>query len=139
MIIGIGTDIVDMRRIEAALDRFGNRFRTRIYSSRELQLAGHMKDTVGFLAKRWAAKEACSKALGTGMRSGVAWRNIETCSNERRMPVLSLTGGAALRLSELIPPGHQPSLHVTLSDDRPFATATVIIEAIPVPDTSPGR
>lgn len=133
MIIGIGTDIVDKRRIDRALRRHGDRFRARIYTEQELQFADLVSDSVGILAKRWAAKEACSKALGTGMRSGVAWRNIEVCPDGRRMPRLRLTGAAADRLAMLIPEGYSPGIHVSLSDDGSFAIATVVIEALPKP------
>ncbi len=136
VIIGIGTDIVDIRRIEAAQERFGSRFQNRIYTGNELATAQRLRNSGGFLAKRWAAKEACSKALGTGMRGGVAWRNIETCANARAMPVLALTGGAARRLAAILPVDHIPYLHVSLSDEPPHAMALVVIEALPGSGTS---
>jgi len=137
LILGVGIDIVDIRRIEAALQRFGNRFQKRIYTAAELATAHRLATATSFLAKRWAAKEACSKALGTGMRSGVAWRNIEIRTNARAMPVLALSGGAARRLATLLPVDHISALHVSLSDEPPLATAFVVIEAIP--DSRPGR
>ncbi len=138
MILGIGTDIVDIRRIEAALSRFGERFEERIYTPAELATARRLPNPIGFLAKRWAAKEACSKALGTGMRFGVAWRCIEIRADAQAMPVLALSGGTARRLNAMLPDDHTAVLHVSLSDEPPLATALVVIEAIPGSAGVPG-
>lgn len=129
MILGIGTDIVNIERIEKVLERHGERFLKRIYTATERADALRVSDSIGFLAKRWAAKEACSKALGTGMRQGVAWRNIKIVTRRSGMPILTLTGGARRRLERLLPAGYVASLHVTMTDDRPCASASVVIEA----------
>ncbi len=131
MILGIGNDVVNIDRIGAVLKRHGDRFRTRVYSEQEQALARRMADATGILAKRWAAKEACSKALGTGLTSGVALRDIEVRTRRGQPPALLLHGGARRRLETIIPEGHHPRLHLSMSDDWPVATATVIIEAIP--------
>lgn len=131
MIIGIGTDIVNIDRIEKVLKRHGTRFLDRIFSADEQRIAARMADRTGVLAKRWAAKEACSKALGTGMRQGVAWRDITVETGQGGMPLLHLRGRAHNRLLRLLPPGKAARLHLTMSDDRPCATAFVIIEAVP--------
>ena len=132
MILGVGNDVVNIGRIEAVLDRHGDRFRNRIYTKDELALAFRMADSAGILAKRWAAKEACTKALGTGMTRGVALRDIEVQTVRGKPPALRLRGGALARLNELVPPGHEPKVHLSMSDDRPAATAVVVIEAVPV-------
>ena len=129
MIIGVGTDIVDIRRISSALHRFGARFRNRIYTEEEQELAGRLADGDGIYAKRWAAKEACSKALGTGMRQGVAWRDMEVVLGPAGMPRMVLRGMARRRLQRLTPEGHSATVHLSMSDDYPFATATVVIDA----------
>ena len=131
MIIGVGIDIVLIARIETVLARHGKRFLDRIYTEEEQSLAARMPDPSGVLAKRWAAKEACSKALGTGMRQGVAWRGMGVQSGPGGMPGLVLTGSALSRLEELIPSGFEPAIHLSMSDDRPSATAMVVIEARP--------
>ncbi len=132
MILGVGNDAVNIGRIEAVLERHGDRFRNRIYSEDELALASRMADSAGILAKRWAAKEACTKALGTGMTRGVSLRDIEVQTARGKPPALRLRGGALARLNELVPPGHEPKIHLSMSDDRPTATAVVVIEAIAV-------
>ncbi len=131
MIVGIGIDIVNIDRIAAALERFGGRFRDRIFTKEERALASRIADKNGTFAKRWAAKEACSKALGTGMRQGVAWRDISTEIAPGGMPRMKLSGKSHDRLISLIPDGYRPSIHVSLSDDHPWAAASVIIEAVP--------
>ena len=131
MILGIGNDVVNIGRIEAALARHGDRFRNRVYTDAELALARRMADGAGILAKRWAAKEACTKALGTGMTQGVALCDIEVLTSLGKRPELQLKGGALTRLNRMMPPGHRPRIHLSMSDDRPSATALVIIEAIP--------
>jgi holo-[acyl-carrier protein] synthase len=130
MILGIGVDLCNIERIERTLERFGDRFRHRVYTERELARA-RRRDEAGTLAKRWAAKEACSKALGTGLRMGIAWRDMGVRNLGSGQPVMELTGWAAERLVRLTPPGHRAVLHVTLTDDHPWAQAVVILEAVP--------
>lgn len=130
MILGIGVDTVNIDRISQLLMRHGDRFLNRVYTEGERAFAARMKDCSGVLAKRWAAKEACSKALGTGMKQGVAWRDIEVVGERGKMPILKLKGGASQRLAELTPSGSTPKLHLTLSDDRPSAVAVVVIELV---------
>ena len=131
MILGIGTDIVNISRIHSALGRHGSRFLNRIYTAGERAAAARMSDAAGILAKRWAAKEACSKALGTGMKQGVAWRDIEVTNEPGGMPRLKLKGKARLRLAQMLPPGRSAVLHLSMTDDRPCAAATVVIESVP--------
>ncbi len=131
MILGVGNDVVNIDRIGHVLDRHGDRFRNRVFTEQEQELARRMADGIGILAKRWAAKEACSKALGTGLTAGVALRDIEIRTRRGHPPALLLHGGARRRLEALLPDGHHPCLHLSMSDDWPVATATVIIEAVP--------
>lgn len=131
MIIGIGSDMVSIERIEGTIKRFGVRFVQRVFSETEKKTAEYRKATVETYAKRWAAKEACSKALGTGLRMGVAWKEMSVKNLSTGQPVMELTGGALERLSRLTPAGHSPKIHVTLTDDHPWAQAFVIIEAVP--------
>lgn len=131
MIIGIGSDLADIRRIERTLDRFGDRFVQRVFTEVEQAKSERRRDRAASYARRWAAKEACSKALGTGLRMGVAWREMGVINLPSGQPTLRLEGGAALRLAGLIPAGHLPRLHVTLTDDPPYAQAFVVIEALP--------
>ena len=131
MIVGIGIDLVNIDRIADVLQRHGERFLNRVYTEGEQNVALRMKDHFGSLAKRWAAKEACSKALGTGMKQGVAWRDIEITNQIGGMPTLFLKGKALQRLLAIVPPGHVPILHLTMTDDQPSAAAHVIIEATP--------
>lgn len=128
MILGIGTDIVNIERIENVFKRHGERFLKRIYTATERAEALRRADSIGFLAKRWAAKEACSKALGTGMKQGVAWRDIEILTRRSGMPLLTLSGGAGRQLERLLPAEYVAFLHVTMTDDRPCASAYVVIE-----------
>lgn len=130
MILGIGTDIVNINRIQSVLVRHGKRFLDRVYTDFEQAEAARMSDNVGILAKRWAAKEACSKALGTGMRQGIAWKDIEVRSRSSGMPFLTLYGGAKRRLTGMLPPEQLPFIHLSMSDDRPCALAFVVIEAV---------
>lgn len=134
MIIGIGTDIVSVDRIAAALERFGERFRNRVYTEHELALADRLPDRAGVLAKRWAAKEACSKALGTGLRRGVALRDIMVETTPGGMPEIRLAGKSRERLAAISPRGHDALIHVSMTDDRPWAAAIVVIEARPAGD-----
>ena len=134
MILGIGTDLANIDRIAGTLDRFGDRFRNRVFTEIEQAKAERRKDTVGTYAKRWAAKEACSKALGTGLRMGIAWKDMSVKNLRTGQPVMELTGWAAKRLEELTPPGHTATVHVSLTDDHPWAQAFVVIEATPTSD-----
>jgi len=132
MILGIGTDLANIDRIKAVLDRHGDRFRNRVFTEREQAKAGRRLDEAGTYAKRWAAKEACSKALGTGLRMGIAWRDMAVSNLSTGQPVMTLTGWAAQRLANMTPDGHQAIVHVTLTDDHPWAQAFVVIEARPI-------
>ncbi len=132
MILGIGTDLANIDRIAGTLERFGDRFRNRVFTEVEQRKAERRKDTAGTYAKRWAAKEACSKALGTGLRMGIAWKDMAVSNLESGQPVMHLTGWAAERLARMTPPGHEAVVHVTLTDDHPWAQAFVVIEARPI-------
>jgi holo-[acyl-carrier protein] synthase len=131
VIIGIGNDIVDIRRIRDSIDRFGDRFIQRIYTEVEQARAERKAGRVATYAKRFAAKEACSKALGTGMNKGVAWRGMGVVNQPGGRPTMELTGGALERLKALTPPGHTAIIHLTITDEEPYAQAYVIIEARP--------
>lgn len=131
MILGIGTDLANIDRIQGTLDRFGDRFRNRVFTDVELAKARRRKDEAGTLAKRWAAKEACSKALGTGLAMGISWRDMAVSNLRSGQPVMHLTGWAAEKLKQMTPPGHDAIVHVTLTDDHPWAQAFVVIEALP--------
>jgi len=131
VIIGIGSDITDIRRIEKSLTRFGERFIARVFTDTERARAERRPGPAATYAKRFAAKEACAKALGTGMRRGVFWRDMGVVNTRSGRPTLALTGGAAARLAEITPAGHAPVVHLTLSDEPPYAQALVIIEAAP--------
>lgn len=131
MIIGIGTDLLDIRRVERTLERFGERFIARIYTDDERKKAERRYHRANAFALRYAAKEACSKALGTGLRQGVFWRDMVTDSLSSGKPTMSLTGGALKRLNEITPPGMKPMIDVTMSDEYPMAHAVVIISAVP--------
>ncbi|MBW7056815.1 holo-ACP synthase [Paracoccus bogoriensis] len=137
MILGIGTDLANIDRIQNTLDRFGDRFLNRVFTERELSRATARAHEAATLAKRWAAKEACSKALGTGLTMGISWRDMAVSNLRTGQPVMELTGWAADRLAEMTPPGHRAIIHVTLTDDHPWAQAFVVIEARPDPDASP--
>lgn len=134
MILGIGSDLIDIKRIEAALNRHGDRFLQRCFTASEIAKArsrarrGQMAAT---LAKSFAAKEACAKALGTGFRDNIALRDISVENNDAGRPDLILRGAALTRLGALVPPGHVARLHLTLTDEPPMAFAQVIIEALP--------
>jgi holo-[acyl-carrier protein] synthase len=129
LIIGLGSDLADIRRIEATLERFGERFVSRIFTDVERARSEGKADRAASYAKRFAAKEACAKALGTGLRAGVFWRDMGVVNARSGAPTLSLTGGAAKRLAAITPPGFAPHIHLTLTDDHPYALAVVIIEA----------
>ena len=129
MIVGIGTDLIDIRRIELTLDRFGERFLERVFTPAERARAERRADRAAAYAKRYAAKEACAKALGTGFRRGVYWRDIGVDNRPSGQPVLVLSGGAAARLAALTPPGMTARIDISLSDEPPFGQAMVIISA----------
>ena len=131
MIIGIGSDLVDIRRIARTLERFGERFTHRVFTETERAKAERRLRRADTYAKRYAAKEACAKALGTGFRQGVYWRDIGVVNAPSGKPTLALTGGAAARLAAITPPGMRPRIELTLTDEPPIAQAIVVISAIP--------
>jgi holo-[acyl-carrier protein] synthase len=135
MIIGIGSDIIDIRRIERSLDRFGRRFIDRIFTPVEQRKSEGRAQRAASYAKRFAAKEACAKALGTGFRAGVFWRDMGVVNLPSGKPTMQLTGGAARRLAEITPPGMVPQIDLTITDEHPQAQAIVIISAVPKPET----
>ncbi len=131
MILGIGNDIIDIRRIERTLERHGERFINRLYTDIERAKSERRKNRSASYAKRFAAKEACSKALGTGIRQGVFWRDMGVVNLRSGQPTMALTGGAAERLAKMVPAGMEAQIHLTITDDGPMAQAIVIISAIP--------
>ena len=131
MIIGIGSDLADIRRIERTLERFGERFIKRVFTEVEQAKSERRRARAASYAKRWAAKEACAKALGSGLRMGVAWREMGVVNLPSGQPTMQLSGGAAARLRALLPAGLEPRIHLTLTDDHPWAQAFVVIEALP--------
>ncbi len=135
MILGIGTDLANIDRIAGVLDRHGDRFRNRVFTEIEQSKAERRADIAGTYAKRWAAKEACSKALGTGLRMGIAWKDMAVSNLRTGQPVMEVTGWAKERLTDMTPEGHEAVIHVTLTDDHPWAQAFVVIEAVPIQAT----
>ena len=131
MILGIGNDIIDIRRIERTLQKFGNRFVDRVFTEIEQRKSDRRANRAASYAKRFAAKEACSKALGTGFRNGVFWRDLGVVNLPSGKPTLQLTGGAAERLKQITPPGMRAQIDLTITDDFPQAQAIVIISAVP--------
>ncbi len=132
MIVGLGSDLCNIERIQASLDRFGARFESRVFTEVERAKAARRPFTrAGTYAKRFAAKEAFSKAVGTGFKAGVFMKDIGVINARSGAPTLALTGGAKARLDAMIPDGHTPRIHLTLTDDHPWAQAFVIIEAVP--------
>ena len=131
MIIGLGSDLIDIRRIERTLERFGERFTHRIFTPVERQKCDRRLRRADSYARRFAAKEACSKALGTGFRKGVFWRDLGVVNRPGGQPTMALTGGAAARLASMVPPGMTARIDVTITDDYPLAQAIVIISAVP--------
>jgi holo-[acyl-carrier protein] synthase len=131
MIVGIGSDLIDIRRVAATLDRFGERFINRVFTPVEREKSERRRQRAASYAKRFAAKEACSKALGTGLSRGVFWRDMGVVNMRGGKPTMALTGGAAERLEQLLPRNHRALIHITITDDHPLAQAFVIIEAIP--------
>ncbi len=130
MIIGVGNDLIDIRRIERTLDRFGARFLDRIFTETERTRSERKAGRAASYAKRFAAKEACAKALGTGLRRGVFWRDMGVVNLRSGKPTMALQGGAAKRLAELMPPGMEAQIDITLTDEPPLAEATVIISTV---------
>jgi holo-[acyl-carrier protein] synthase len=133
VIIGIGSDLIDIRRIEKSLARYGERFVQRLYTPIEQAKSDRRRERAASYAKRFAAKEACAKALGTGMSHGVFWRDMGVVNLPGGKPTMNLTGGAAARLAEMLPDGHRAVIHLTITDDFPLAQAFVIIEALADP------
>lgn len=131
MIIGIGSDLIDIRRIERSLARHGERFTHRVFTAAERAKADGRTLRAATYAKRFAAKEACAKALGTGLYQGVFWRDMGVVNSPLGQPTMVLTGGAADRLAMITPHGHEAVIHLTITDDQPLAQAFVIIEAVP--------
>lgn len=131
MIVGIGSDLIDIRRVERTIERYGDRFIKRLFTDIEQAKSEARRNRVESYAKRFAAKEACSKALGTGFRRGVYWRDMGVVNIAGGKPTMSLTGGARRRLDELIPEGMEARIDLSLTDDHPLAQAIVIISAVP--------
>ena len=132
MIVGIGADLVDIRRIEATLARFGDRFVERCFTDVERAKSEQRKERAASYAKRFAAKEACSKALGTGLKMGIGWREMGVVNLPSGRPTLELTGKAALLLAAMAPEGMRVVAHLTITDDYPLAQAFVVLEALPL-------
>ena len=131
MIIGLGNDMVDIRRIEQTLERYGSRFVARIFTDIEQKKSDRRAQRAASYAKRFAAKEACSKALGTGFRRGVFWKDMGVVNEPSGRPTMQLTGGAKEQLERITPAGHLARIQLTITDDYPYAQAIVIIEAVP--------
>ncbi len=131
MILGLGSDLVDIRRVEKTLERFGTRFTHRLYTEGERTKSERRANRAASYARRFAAKEACSKALGTGFRHSVYWRDMEVVNLPGGKPTMRLTGGALARLEKMLPPGMRAQIDVSLTDDPPIAQAIVIITAVP--------
>lgn len=131
MIIGLGSDLIDIRRIEKTLERHGKRFTDRVFTPIEQQKSDRRRERAASYAKRFAAKEAMSKALGTGISNGVYWRDMGVINLPGGKPTMKLTNGAFKQLMSMMPEGHSPAIHVTITDDYPLAQAFVIIEALP--------
>lgn len=132
MILGIGSDLANIERIDATITRFGDRFLQRVFAQIERDKADSRRERVATYAKRWAAKEACSKALGTGLRMGIAWNEMVVRNLRSGQPTMEVSGSAAGRLAKMTPENHRAVIHVTLTDDHPWAQAFVVIEAVPL-------
>jgi holo-[acyl-carrier protein] synthase len=130
LIVGVGSDLCDIRRIEKTLERFGARFTDRVFTEIERARSERKPDRAASYAKRFAAKEACAKALGTGLKRGVFWRDMGVANLRSGQPTMLLAGGAAKRLAEITPAGMTAVIHLSLTDDHPYAQAFVIIEAV---------
>ncbi|GAK44151.1 4'-phosphopantetheinyl transferase [Tepidicaulis marinus] len=133
MIIGMGNDLIDIRRVAKVLERHGERFTTRVFTDIERKKSDRRRNRAASYAKRFAAKEACSKALGTGIRQSVFWKDMGVVNLATGQPTMKLTGGALKRLEAMTPAGMAAHIHLTITDDDPLAQAFVIIEALPVP------
>ncbi|OJU20227.1 MAG: holo-ACP synthase [Alphaproteobacteria bacterium 64-6] len=131
MILGLGNDVIDIRRIARTIEVYGDRFLNRVFTETERRRSDRRKERAASYAKRFAAKEACSKALGTGLRKGVFWRDMGVVNLPSGRPTLKLTGGAAAQLALITPPGYEARIDLTITDDFPLAQAIVIISAIP--------
>ena len=136
MIIGLCSDLIDIRRIEKSLEEYGERFTHRIFTDIERRKSDARHERAASYAKRFAAKEACSKALGTGISHGVFWRDMGVVNLPGGKPTMNLTGRAGERLAAMMPAGHRPVVHLTITDDYPLAQAFVIIEAVPATQTT---
>ena len=134
MIIGLGSDLIDIRRVERALDRYGEKFVARIFTDVERKKSERRANRAASYAKRFAAKEACAKALGTGIRGGVWWRDMGVVNMPSGRPTMALTGGALKRLQQLTPAGHAAQIDLTITDEGPMAVAFVVISAVPARD-----
>lgn len=130
MIIGLGSDVVDIRRVEKTLETYGQRFIRRIFTDIEIAKSERRAQRAASYAKRFAAKEACSKALGTGFRKSVFWKDMGVVNELSGRPTMVLTGGAAEQLARITPQGHANRIHLTITDDFPYAHAIVMIEAV---------
>ncbi|NKI60557.1 holo-ACP synthase [Labrenzia sp. PO1] len=139
MILGIGSDLIDIRRIEKTLERFGERFTNRVFTEIERTKSDKRAERAASYAKRFAAKEACSKALGSGIRMGVAWREMGVVNLPSGKPTIALTGGAAERLQAMVPSGFRTTIDLTITDDYPLAQAFVVISAWPTDWPEPPR
>jgi holo-[acyl-carrier protein] synthase len=139
MILGIGSDLIDIRRVERTLERFGERFIERCFTDIERAKSEGRANRAASYAKRYAAKEACSKALGTGFRRGVYWRDMGVVNLPGGKPTMALTGGAQRRLNELVPPGMVAQIDVSITDEHPMAQVIVVISAVGAPDRGAGR
>ncbi|MBM3543736.1 MAG: holo-ACP synthase [Alphaproteobacteria bacterium] len=133
MILGLGNDIIDIRRVERTIERYGERFLDRIFTEIERRKSDGRAARAASYAKRFAAKEACAKALGTGFRQGVFWRDMGVVNLPSGRPTMELTGGAALALARIVPDGHDVRIDLTITDDFPTAQAIVIISALKIP------
>jgi holo-[acyl-carrier protein] synthase len=138
MILGIGSDITDVRRVARVIERHGERFLGRVFTDAERARADRRANRVETYAKRFAAKEACAKALGTGMRAGVWWRDMGVINLPSGRPTMKLTGGALRRLQALTPKGFEPQIDLTISDEGPMAVAFVVVSAVPLENKNSG-
>ena len=137
MIIGLGSDLIDIRRVERTLEKHGARFIARVFTDIERDKSERRRMRAASYAKRFAAKEACAKALGTGIARGVYWRDMGVVNLATGQPTMALTGAARARLMALLPAGHEPVIHLTITDDYPLAQAFVVIEAVPAQSRPP--
>jgi holo-[acyl-carrier protein] synthase len=130
VIVGVGIDLINIERIKKVLERFGSRFEDRVFSLEEINRSRKKYDKASSYAKRWAAKEACSKALGIGLRMGISWKEMHITNLKSGKPTLKIEGTALDVLQKITPEGYEPRIHVSLTDDYPWAKALVMIEAI---------